>query len=319
MPNAVIKATGAYLPERVLSNDELAKSIETTDEWIRQRTGITQRHVAAEGQKTSDLAIRAAQDAMTRGGFKAEDIDGIIVATTTPDYTFPAVAVEVQAALGMEHGFAFDVQAVCSGFVYAISVAHGLIASGQAKRLVVIGAEKMSSVLDWTDRRTCVLFGDGAGAVILEASDDTSKGILATKMYSDGRYRHHLQTTGGVSSTGAAGVIHMDGPEVFKHAVKCMQSAVENILADTKTDPSQIDWLVPHQANLRIISSVAEHLEMSIDKVIVTVDKHANTSAASIPLALHQGVSDGRIQPGQLLLLESMGGGFTWGSALIRY
>ncbi len=319
MPNAVIKATGAYLPDRIVSNDELAKTIETTHEWIVQRTGITQRHVAAEGQPTSDLATKAALDALKNGGFDIKDIDGIIVATTTPDYTFPAVAVEVQANLGMEHGFAFDIQAVCSGFVYALSVANGMIATGQAKRLLVIGAEKMSSVLDWTDRRTCVLFGDGAGAIVLEASDEADKGILDTKLYSDGRYRHHLQTTGGVATSGDAGKIHMDGPEVFKHAVKCMMQAVENILEFTNTKPEQIDWLVPHQANLRIITSVAEHLEMPLEKVIVTVDKHANTSAASIPLALHQGVSDGRIKPGQLLLLESMGGGFTWGSALIRY
>lgn len=315
---AVIKATGAYLPERVLTNDELAKSIETTDEWIRQRTGITQRHVAAEGEPTSALATNAAKDALKNGNFTAADIDGIIVATTTPDYTFPAVAVEVQAALGMEHGFAFDVQAVCSGFVYALSVANGMIATGQAKRLLVIGAEKMSSVLDWTDRRTCVLFGDGAGAIVLEAQEGEN-GILATKLYSDGRHRHFLQTTGGVATTGNAGVIHMDGPEVFKHAVKCMMQAVENILETTQTPADKIDWLVPHQANLRIISSVAEHLHLPLEKVIVTVDKHANTSAASIPLALHQGVADGRIKPGQLLLLESMGGGFTWGSALIRY
>ena len=318
MLNAVIVATGAYLPEKIVTNHDLAQRIETTHEWIVQRTGIEQRHVAAENESTSVLATKAAQDALKNANLKADDIDGIIVATTTPDFTFPAVAVQVQANLGMDQGFGFDVQAVCSGFVYALSVASGMIKTGQAKRLLIIGAEKMSSILDWNDRRTAILFGDGAAAIILEGQDNDN-GILATKLYSDGRYAHLLQTTGGVSTTGAAGFIHMDGQEVFKHAVKCMKQAVENILESTNTPADKIDWLVPHQANLRIITSVAEHLNMPIEKVIVTVNKHANTSAASIPLALHQGITDGRIKRGQLLLLESMGGGFTWGSALIRY
>lgn len=317
--NSVIVATGGYLPERIVTNAELAKRIETSDEWIVQRTGIKQRHVAADDQPTSALAIEAAKDAMTRGRFSAGDIDGIIVATTTPDRTFPAVAVEVQAAIGMTHGFAFDVQAVCSGFIYALGVANGMLQTGQARRLLVIGAEKMSSVLDWNDRKTCVLFGDGAGAIILEAQEPAAHGILATRLYSDGRYRDLLKTNGGVATTGSAGTIEMQGPEVFKHAVNCMRQAVETILAETDTKPEQVDWLVPHQANRRIIETLAEHMHLPMDKIILTVGEHANTSAASIPLALHQGVSDGRIQPGQLLLLESMGGGFTWGAALIRY
>ena len=317
MSNAVILATGAYLPDNIVTNHDLADKISTTHEWIVQRTGIEQRHISNE--PTSILATKAAQDALNNAGLAPADIDGIIVATTTPDMTFPAVAVQVQANLGMETGFGFDVQAVCSGFVYALSVANGMIKTGQAKRLLVIGAERMSSILDWNDRRTCVLFGDGAGAIILEAQDNDDNGIIATKLYSDGRHSALLQTTGGVSTTQTAGYIHMDGQEVFKHAVKCMKQAVENILEFTNTPAEKIDWMVPHQANLRIITSLADHLNLSINKVIVTVNKHANTSAASIPLALHQGVTDGRIQRGQLLLLESMGGGFTWGSALILY
>lgn len=317
--NARIAGTGAYLPTKIVTNHDLEKQVETNDAWIKQRTGISQRHVAADDQATSDLAFEAAKQALESAGLNASDIGGIIVATTTPDYTFPSVAVEVQAKLGMISGFAFDVQAVCSGFVYAVSVANAMIATGQAKHMLVIGAEKMSSVVDWTDRRTAILFGDGAGAVVLSACDDKTQGVLATKLYSDGRYRHLLQTTGGVSTTGEAGTIVMEGQEVFKHAVADMKQAVEEILADTDTAPSDVDWLVPHQANLRIIKSLGDHLKMPIDKVIVTVDKHANTSAASIPLALHEGIADGRIKRGQLLLMESMGGGFTWGSALIRY
>lgn len=316
--SAVIAATGAYLPDRIVTNAELAKTIDTTDEWIVQRTGIRQRHIAATGQPTSALALEAAKDVMRRGRFSPSDIDGIIVATTTPDYTFPSVAVEVQAGLGMQYGFAFDVQAVCSGFVYALAVANGFIQTGQAQRLLVIGAEKMSSVIDWSDRRTSVLFGDGAGAVIIEAAPPSDKGILATRLYSDGRHRGLLQTNGGVATTGTAGTIEMQGQEVFKHAVTCMKSAVETILAETHTPVSTVDWLVPHQANRRIIETLADHLKLPISKVILTVDQHANTSAASIPLALHTGITAGRIKPGHLLLLESMGGGFTWGSALIR-
>lgn len=317
--NACISGSGSYLPKKIVTNADLEKRIETSDEWIRQRTGIAQRHVASDTQATSDLAVEAAKEALKNADLMPADIDGIIVATTTPDFTFPSTAVEVQAKLGMTRGFAFDVQAVCSGFVYALSVASAMIKAGQAKHMLVIGAEKMSSVMDWDDRRTAILFGDGAGAVVLSACDDKTQGILATKLYSDGRYRHLLQTTGGVSTTGDAGTITMEGQEVFKHAVVDMKQAVEEIMSETNTKPADVDWLVPHQANYRIIKSLADHMDVSMDKVIVTVDKHANTSAASIPLALHQGITDGRIKRGQLLLMESMGGGFTWGSALIRY
>ncbi len=317
--NARIAGTGSYLPTKIITNADLEKRVETNDEWIRKRTGIEQRHVASDNQATSDLAVEAAKEALVNAKLSASEIDGIIVATTTPDFTFPSSAVEVQAKLGMTKGFAFDVQAVCSGFVYALSVASAMIKAGQATHMLVIGAEKMSSVMDWDDRRTAILFGDGAGAVVLSACDETDQGILATKLYSDGRYRNLLQTTGGVSTTGDAGTILMEGQEVFKHAVIDMKQAVEEILEDTKTNPEDVDWLVPHQANLRIIKSLGDHLKMPMDKVIVTVDKHANTSAASIPLALHAGIADGRIKRGQLLLMESMGGGFTWGSALIRY
>ena len=270
------------------------------------------------------LALAPAISSVLRGANYAAWVNvcrtaSTAVATTTPDRTFPAVAVEVQAGLGMTHGFGFDVQAVCSGFIYALGVANGMLQTGQARRLLVIGAEKMSSVLDWTDRKTCVLFGDGAGAIILEAQAPSARGILATRLYSDGRHRDLLKTTGGVSTTGNAGVIEMHGPEVFKHAVNCMRAAVETILNDTNTPSDTVDWLVPHQANRRIIETLAEHMHLPMDKIILTVGEHANTSAASIPLALHTGVTDGRILPGHLLLLESMGGGFTWGSALIRY
>lgn len=317
--SAVITATGGYLPKRVLSNDELAQRIDTSDEWIFQRTGIKKRHIAASDEPTSALALEAARDALKNGRFSPADIDGIIVATTTPDLTFPSVAVEVQAKLGMTHGFAFDVQAVCSGFLYALSVANGFIQTGQAERLLVIGAEKMSSVIDWDDRRTCVLFGDGAGAVVIEAKPPSDRGILATRLYSDGRHKDLLRTTGGVATTGNAGTIVMEGKEVFKHAVNCMRQAVETIMEETGTKPEQIDWLVPHQANSRIIETLAEHMNIPMSKIVLTVGEHANTSAASIPLALHTAVADGRIKPGHLLLLESMGGGFTWGSALIRF
>lgn len=317
--SSVIASTGAYLPKKILTNAELAQTIDTSDEWIVQRTGIHQRHIAAADEPTSELALNAAKEALKRGRFSPADIDGIIVATTTPDYTFPSVAVEVQAKLGMTHGFAFDVQAVCSGFIYALSVANGFLQTGQAERLLVIGAEKMSSVLDWSDRRTCVLFGDGAGAVVIEAQTPSDRGILATRLYSDGRYRDLLKTSGGPATTGDAGIILMEGKEVFKHAVNCMRQAVETILEETDTPAETIDWLVPHQANSRIIETLAEHMKIPMSKIVMTVGEHANTSAASIPLALHTAVADGRIKPGHLLLLESMGGGFTWGSALIRF
>lgn len=315
---SVIRSTGSYLPDRILTNTEMEKLVDTSDEWIVQRTGIKARHVAAEGQATSDMAAKAAQRALEASGLTAADIDGVIVATTTPDQSFPSVAVKVQAALGLKHGPAFDVQAVCSGFVYALSVADSMIRSGVMRRVIVIGAEKMTSLLDWNDRTTCVLFGDGAGAVILEGQDGEN-GILSTHLYADGKLNDLLYTDGGVSTTGTSGHIIMHGKEVFKNAVSLMASIVDEVLTKNDITPDQIDWLVPHQANLRIIAGTAEKLKMSMDKVVVTVDRHGNTSAASIPLALDAAVRDGRIKRGQTLLLEALGGGLTWAAALIRY
>lgn len=319
MKRAIIRSTGSYLPERILTNADLAKMVDTDDAWIVQRTGIKARHIAGEGELTSHMAINAAKMALENGQLTPAGIDAIVLATTTPDDTFPATAVKVQAALGMEHGFAFDVQAVCSGFVYALSMGNNLIASGQAKRVLVIGAEKMSSVLDWTDRGTCILFGDGAGAVILEEAPDDKSGILTVHLHSDGRYRDMLHTSGGVASTKTAGTIQMQGREVFKHAVEALAQVVDEALAATNLKPEDIDLLVPHQANLRIIEGTAKKLNMPMEKVVVTLDKHGNTSAASIPLALHEAVSKGRVNRGDILLLEAMGGGFTWGSILLRW
>lgn len=316
---SVICATGSYLPDKILTNADLEKIVDTSDDWIIQRTGIKERHIAAENQPTSDLAIHAARNALSASGLKPEDIDGVIVATTTPDQSFPSVAVKVQAALGMKLGPAFDVQAVCSGFIYALSVADAMIKAGSMNRIMVVGAEKMSSLLDWNDRTTCVLFGDGAGAVILEKSEDRDRGILSTHLYADGRLNDLLHTDGGVSTTGTAGHIIMHGKEVFKNAVNLMADIVAEVLAKNKITPDQIDWLVPHQANLRIITGTAEKLHMDMGRVVVTVGGHGNTSAASIPLALDAAVRDGRIKRGQLLLLEALGGGLTWGAALIRY
>lgn len=316
--SSVIRSTGSYLPERILTNKDMEAMVETTDEWIVQRTGIKQRHIAAEGEGTSVLAIKAAQNALAASGLNASDIDGVIVATTTPDQSFPSVAVKVQAALGMKPGPAFDVQAVCSGFIYALSVADFMIRSGSMSRIMVVGAEKMSALLNWEDRTTCVLFGDGAGAVILEKSE-TEEGILSTHLYADGRLNDLLYTDGGVSTTQSAGYIIMHGKEVFKNAVSLMAEIVQEVLDKNKITPDQIDWLVPHQANLRIITSTAEKLDMSMDRVVVTVDRHGNTSAASIPLALDNAVRSGKIQRGQLLLLEALGGGLTWGAALVRF
>ncbi len=316
---AVIRSTGSYLPARVVTNAELSVKIETSDEWITQRTGIRQRHVAAVGELTSHMALAAAKMALENAQLTSADIDAIVLATTTPDDTFPSTAVKVQAGLGMAHGFAFDIQAVCSGFVYALSTANNMIVTGQAKRVLVIGAEKMSSILDWNDRITCVLFGDGAGAVVLEACADETRGILTTHLHSDGRHRDLLFTNGGVGSTGTAGTIQMQGREVFKHAVEALAQVVDEALESTGYKPEDISLLVPHQANLRIIEGTAKKLGMSMDKVVITLDKHGNTSAASIPLALHEAVSQGRVKRGDLLLLEAMGGGFTWGSLLIRW
>ena len=316
---SVILSTGSYLPERTVTNKDLEKIVDTNDEWIVQRTGIKERHLAEPDQPTSDMAIKAAQRALEASGLTPADINGVIVATTTPDQSFPSVAVRVQAALGLKPGPAFDVQAVCSGFVYALSVADAMLQSGAMKRVIVIGAEKMSSLLNWEDRTTCVLFGDGAGAIILEAQEGAENGILSTHLYADGQYRDLLYTDGGTSTTGAAGKIVMHGKEVFKNAVTLMAEIVQEVLDKNTITSEHIDWLVPHQANLRIITGTAEKLNMPMDKVVVTVDKHGNTSAASIPLALDTAVRDGRIQRGQTLLLEALGGGLTWAAALIKY
>lgn len=323
MIRSIILSTGSYLPERIVTNKDLEKIVDTSDEWIDQRSGIKERRIAAENQPTSDLAIRAAQKALEASDLGPEDIDGVIVATTTPDQTFPAVAVRVQAALGMPVGIAFDVQAVCTGFVYALSIADNFIRLGQAKRILVIGAEKMSSILNWEDRTTCVLFGDGAGAVILEASEErgekADRGILSTHLQANGKLSDILYTDGGPSTTGQSGKIVMQGKEVFKNAVNLMAEIVNVTLEHNKISAAEIDWLVPHQANSRIIQSTAEKLDMDMSQVVLTVERHGNTSAASIPLALDEAVRDGRIKRGQLLLLEALGGGLTWGAALVRF
>jgi 3-oxoacyl-[acyl-carrier-protein] synthase-3 len=323
MRRSVGLAVGAYLPKRIVTNDELAQRIDTTDEWITQRTGIRQRHVAADGEFTSDLAVKAAEQALHSAGLRGADIDALIVATATPDHTFPATAAKVQHRIGMTGGFAMDVQAVCSGFVYGLAVADNFIKAGQAKRALVIGAETFSRILDWKDRNTCVLFGDGAGALIIEASEGkgnaTDRGLLCTHLFSDGAHYEKLYVDGGPSSTQTAGVVHMDGKEVFRHAVVNLAAAVDAAITSTGVTAADIDWLVPHQANRRIMDGMALRLKLAPEKVVYTIDRHANTSAASIPLALAEAVGDGRIQRGQLVLMEAMGGGFTWGSALLRW
>ena len=323
MIRAVIRSTGSYLPDRILTNADLEKMVDTSDDWIIQRTGIKRRHIAAEGQTTGDMAVEACKKALEASHLNPSDIDGVIVATTTPDQTFPSVAVKVQSELGLPKGLAFDVQAVCTGFVYALTVANNFIQLGQAKRILVVGAEKMSSIVNWEDRTTCVIFADGAGAVILEAQDGQGafedRGVLSTHLYADGDQRGILYTDGGPSSTGEAGHIVMQGREVFKFAVNHMAHIVEEVLQKNNITPNQIDWLVPHQANVRIITATAEKLKMGMDRVVLTVQDHGNTSAASIPLALDTAVRDGRIKPGQVLLLEALGGGLTWGAALIRF
>lgn len=302
-----------------MTNHDLAQVVDTSDEWIFQRSGIKERRIAADEQTTSDLAVEAAKKALQSANLTAQDIDGIIVATTTPDQTFPAVAVKVQAALGAPVGIAFDVQAVCTGFVYALSVADNFIKNNQLRRVLVIGAEKMSSVLDWNDRTTCVLFGDGAGAVILEGKEsDSDTGILSTHLYANGKYQDILYTNGGVSSTQQSGHIVMHGREVFKHAVTLMAGAVNAALEHNEMSAQDIDWLVPHQANIRIIEATAKKLSMPIERVVLTVEKHGNTSAASIPLAFDEAVRSGDIKAGQTVLMEALGGGLTWGSALLR-
>ncbi|MFI5017189.1 MAG: beta-ketoacyl-ACP synthase III [Dongiales bacterium] len=314
---------GAYLPQQVVTNAELACRLETSDEWITQRTGIRQRHIAAAGETTSDLATAAAKAALAHAGIGADSVDLIVLATSTPDHTFPATATQVQARLGMGRGAAFDVQAVCSGFVYALAVADNFIKVGQARTALVIGAETFSRILDWNDRGTCVLFGDGAGAVVLQAGEGNGtaadRGVLTTHLYSDGQYYKLLYVDGGPSATQSTGHLRMEGREVFRHAVVKMGEAVDAAIGAMGISSRDLDWLVPHQANRRIIDSMGQRLHLPAEKVIVTVDRHANTSAASIPLALDDAVRDGRIRPGHMVLLEAMGGGFTWGSALVRW
>ena len=323
MIRSVVLGCGSYLPERVVTNEELSKSVETTDEWIRQRTGICQRHIAAEGEFTSHLAIKASQRALDHAGITAADLDLIVLATATPDQTFPATATRVQAALGMTKGAAFDVQAVCAGFVYGVSVADSLIRSGLASTALVIGAETFSRILDLEDRGTCVLFGDGAGAIVLRGEQGTGassdRGILANALHSDGRHHDILYVDGGPSSTRSTGFLRMEGKEVFKHAVVNMAAVVGEVLEKAGLEAKDIDWLVPHQANKRIIDGTGRKLGLPPERVVVTVDKHANTSAASIPLALDVAVKDGRVKKGDLLLLEGIGGGLSWGASLVRW
>ncbi len=320
---SVICGAGGYLPERILSNAELARMVDTSDEWIVERSGIRERHIAAKGEMTSDLALAAARRALLNADTDASEVDLIVLATATPDQTFPATATKVQAQLGIVRGAAFDIQAVCTGFVYALAIADNFLKAGQFRCALVIGAETFSRLLDWQDRGTCVLFGDGAGAVVLKAQTGSGtladRGILTTHLYADGRHHDLLYVDGGPSSTGTTGHLRMNGKEVFKHAVANMTGAVNEALSATGLKASDIDWIVPHQANKRIIDATAKKLGIATGKVVQTVDLHGNTSAASIPLALSCAVADGRIKKGQLVLMEGMGGGFTWGSALIRY
>ncbi len=323
MRRSVVRGTGHYLPERVVENSYFESMLDTTDEWIRSRTGIERRHFAAEGEFTSDLAIAAARQALERAGMVAEDLDAIVVATSTPDLTFPATATIVQAGLGMQRGFAYDIQAVCAGFVFALANADGLIRSGQADRVLVIGAETFSRIMDWTDRGTCVLFGDGAGAVILEAvegegtSDD--RGVLATDLNSDGNLRELLYVDGGVSRTGTVGFLRMQGNLVFRHAVEKLAGTAKRVLDKAGLTPGDIDWLVPHQANLRIIAGTAQKMQLPMDKVVLTVADHGNTSAASIPLALSVADTQGKFKPGDVIVTEAIGGGMSWGSVVLRW
>ncbi|WP_282029113.1 beta-ketoacyl-ACP synthase III [Paracoccus marcusii] len=320
---SVICGTGHYLPERIVENSWFEDKLDTTDEWIRSRTGIERRHFAAEGQTTSDLAIRAAKAALDRAGMTADDIDGVVLATSTPDFTFPAVATMVQAGLGMKRGFAYDVQAVCAGFVFALANADAMIRAGQADRILVIGAETFSRIMDWTDRGTCVLFGDGAGAVVLQAEDGAGtsddRGILASDLNSDGTYLELLYVDGGVSSTGTAGQLRMQGNLVFRHAVEKLAKTAHTALDRAGLTPADVDWLVPHQANMRIITATAQKMQLPLDKVVLTVADHGNTSAASIPLALSVADGQGRFVPGQVLVTEAIGGGLSWGAVVLRW
>ncbi|MBN9057379.1 ketoacyl-ACP synthase III [Shinella sp. PSBB067] len=323
MIRSVVRGFGTALPKRVLTNAELESMVDTSDDWIVQRTGIRQRYIAGEGETTASLGEGAARAALENAGLTAADIDVIIVATSTPDNTFPATAVNIQNRLGMHHGFAFDVQAVCSGFVYAVTTADAYIRGGLARRVLVIGAETFSRILDWTDRTTCVLFGDGAGAIVLEAQDgagtNADRGVLSAQLRSDGAHRDKLYVDGGPSTTGTVGHLRMEGREVFKHAVGMITDVIVSAFDATGFTADDVDWLVPHQANKRIIDGSARKLGIPLEKVVVTVDLHGNTSAASIPLALAAAASDGRIKQGDLVLLEAMGGGFTWGAVLLRW
>jgi 3-oxoacyl-[acyl-carrier-protein] synthase-3 len=320
---SAVAGTGAYLPERVLTNHDLARMVDTSDEWIVQRTGIRERHIAADGEMTSDLALAAAGKALGAAGLGAGAVDVIVLATATPDETFPATATRVQAGLGITRGAAFDVQAVCSGFIYALSIADNFIRLGQADTALVIGAETFSRILDWKDRGTCVLFGDGAGAVVLRAHEGNGssgdRGILCSRLHSDGRQHDLLYTDGGPSSTGLAGHVRMHGREVFRHAVENLAAVVDEALGAAGVTAADVDWLVPHQANLRILEGTRKRLRLPLEKVVVTIERHANTSAASIPLALAEAAGDGRIRAGQLVLLEAMGGGFTWAASVVRW
>ena len=321
MIRSVLMGTGSALPARRVSNAELAEQVDTSDEWIVERTGIRYRHIAGPDETTATLATDAAKAALAAAGIEAADIDLIVVATATPDQTFPATATKVQAALGINDCVAFDVAAVCSGFLYAVHIVDSMIRSGAARRALVIGAETFSRILDWEDRATCVLFGDGAGAVVLEACDEEAAGagILASRLHADGRHNGLLYVDGGPSTTGTVGKLRMKGREVFRHAVVNLADVLTETLAVAGIVPDDIDWVVPHQANARILDATARKLGLPGEKMIMTVDQHANTSAASVPLALDVGVRDGRIRPGQIIVLEAMGGGFTWGAAVLRY
>lgn len=319
---AVVRGVGHYLPDRVVPNAELEALVKTSDEWIRSRSGIERRHFAAEGQTTSDLATKAAEAALANAGLTAADIDAIVLATSTADLTFPSAATMVQGNLGMTHGFAFDLQAVCAGFVYALSTANGMILSGQAKRVLVIGAETFSKLMDWSDRATCVLFGDGAGALVLEAQElpgtNTDRGILATDLHSDGRFKDLLYVDGGVS-TGLTGKLRMQGKEVFRHAIEKLAETAHTALDKAGLTAEDVDWIVPHQANIRIIEGTAKRMQLPMDRVVVTVQDHGNTSAASIPLALSVGVKRGQIKQGDLIVTEAIGGGLAWGAVVLRW
>jgi 3-oxoacyl-[acyl-carrier-protein] synthase III len=319
----VVRGCGGYLPKRVLTNEDLAKVVDTTDEWIATRTGIKERRIAAKGELTSTMGTAAARAALDNASMDPQDIDLIVLATSTPDQTFPATAVTIQADLGITHGAAFDVQAVCSGFVFALTTADNYLKSGEFRRALVIGSEAFSRILDWDDRGTCVLFGDGAGALVVEAEmqngSTTDRGVLASCLRSDGRYRDKLYVDGGPSSTGTVGYVRMDGPEVFRHAVTNIAEVIDATLKKSGYQASDIDWFVPHQANKRILDGAARKLGLAPERIVITVDKHANTSAASIPLALDAACRDGRMKKGDLVLMEAMGGGFTWGAVLVRW